>query len=102
MDFDTPFSPPKRYSAKVTGRHAITLPANLCRELGIEVGDTVELEMGYGQAFLRPASYDPVDSLSGILKDIFPDWELVERFIDEEREGWDEREAEIEALDFRG
>ncbi len=42
------------YRAKVTGRHAITLPAELCRQLGIEVGDSVELEIKNGVAELRP------------------------------------------------
>ncbi len=88
----------RRMQAKVTGRHAVTLPAELCRELGIEVGDMIEFEVGYGQALLRPAGRSRVDSLAGILKDVFPDWESVEAFIEEERSGWEERETLLDEL----
>ena len=88
----------KIYRAKVTGRHAITLPAELCRTLGIEVGDTVELEINGDSVELRPTSDVPVlpiSALRGILKPYFPDAtrESIRAYLEEEREGWDEREA---------
>jgi len=88
----------KRMQAKVTGRHTVTLPTELCSELGIEAGDTIEFEVGYGQALLRPANRSRIDSLAGILKDVFPDWESVEAFIEEERSGWEEREDLLDEL----
>jgi bifunctional DNA-binding transcriptional regulator/antitoxin component of YhaV-PrlF toxin-antitoxin module len=91
----------KTYKAKVTGRHAITLPAALCREMGIEVGDTVELEVSGSQAILRLPDEDPVVSLRGILKDYFPDMDSVMQFLEEERAGWDEREAMLDEM-FNG
>jgi bifunctional DNA-binding transcriptional regulator/antitoxin component of YhaV-PrlF toxin-antitoxin module len=86
----------KVYRAKVTGRHAITLPAELCRALGIEVGDSVELVYRGESAELRPTSDVPVlpiTALRGILKPYFPDSASIRAFLDEERAGWDEREA---------
>lgn len=83
------------YRAKVTGRHAITLPALLCRYLNIEVGDTVELEEIGGQAVLRPAgeeSGQDIRPARGILRDHFRDWEDILRFIEEERAGWDKQD----------
>ncbi len=76
--------------AKVTGRHAITLPAALCRELNINVGDTVEIEVSGRQAILRPKDDQRVESVRGILRDLFPTWESVESFIEDERSPWSE------------
>ena len=77
------------YKAKVTGRHAVTLPAKLCRELGIENGDTVEFQVTGRQAVIRKAeAFDP-RSLRGILADDFHSWEDIVEFIETERAGWD-------------
>lgn len=77
------------YKAKVTGRHAVTLPAKLCRTLGIENGDTVEFEVDGDHAVVRKIeTFDP-RSLRGILKPYFRDWDDIVAFIEEEREGWE-------------
>ncbi|MGD9710943.1 MAG: AbrB/MazE/SpoVT family DNA-binding domain-containing protein [Thermomicrobiales bacterium] len=78
---------PTLLKAKDTGRHVVTLPASLCRALGIEVGDTVEFEIAGRQAILRPESNEPHEDIRGVLRDIFPDWKSVEAFIQEERAG---------------
>jgi bifunctional DNA-binding transcriptional regulator/antitoxin component of YhaV-PrlF toxin-antitoxin module len=98
----TPPKPPKtEFRAKVTGRHAITLPAELCRRLQIETGDTVELALVGGQALLRKAPEDePVPELVGLLSDYFADWEDVKRFIEEERSGGEERDRLLYGDDF--
>lgn len=88
----------KIYRAKVTGRHAITLPAELCRELGIEVGDSVELTVTDGVATLRPLSVLPISALRGILKPYFPDSQSIRDFLDEERADADEREALLDQI----
>lgn len=76
------------YRAKVTGRHAVTLPAKLCRTLGIENGDTVEFEVTGNQAVVRKVeAFDP-RSLRGILKPYFRDWDDIVAFIEEERASW--------------
>jgi bifunctional DNA-binding transcriptional regulator/antitoxin component of YhaV-PrlF toxin-antitoxin module len=86
------------YKAKVTRRHAITLPAALCREMGIEVGDTVELEVNGSQAILRREDEYANESIRGILKGTFPDWESIAQFLEEERAGWDEKEALLDEM----
>jgi bifunctional DNA-binding transcriptional regulator/antitoxin component of YhaV-PrlF toxin-antitoxin module len=92
--------PPKpaktEFRAKVTGRHAITLPAALCRSLHIETGDTVEIALLGSQALLRKAPEDePVPELMGLLSDYFTDRDDVKRFLEEERRGWTERERRL-------
>ena len=77
------------YKAKVTGRHAVTLPAKLCRTLGIENGDTVEFEVDGDHAVVRKSeTFDP-RSLRGILADDFRDWDDIVAFIEEERSSWE-------------
>jgi AbrB family looped-hinge helix DNA binding protein len=85
----------KTYRAKVTGRHAITLPAELCRRLGIEVGDSVELEVRDGAVELRPARVPRIytlQELRGILRPFFKDWEDIQQHIKELRDEWDDFE----------
>lgn len=77
------------YKAKVTGRHAVTLPAKLCRTLNIENGDTVEFELDGDHAVVRKVeAFDP-RSLRGILRPYFRDWDDIVSFIEEERAGWE-------------
>ena len=77
------------YLAKVTGRHAVTLPAKLCRTLAIENGDMVEFEVIGNQAVVRKVEpFDP-SSLRGILAEDFRDWDDIVSFIEEERAGWE-------------
>ena len=81
----------KVYRAKVTGRHAITLPAELCRQLGIEVGDSVELQQRGGRAILRKhedANQAAIPPARGIMRGMFKDWADIQRFVAEERASW--------------
>lgn len=98
-------SPGKVYRAKVTGRHAITLPAELCRSLGIEVGDSVELEVRDGAVELRPAREPRIyslEELNGILRPFFKDWDDILQHIKELRDEWDDfEELEESAEDVR-
>ena len=83
----------KIYRAKVTGRHAITLPAELCRQLGIEVGDSVELEARGDKVELRPAREPRIYSLEelrGILRPLYRDWDDIQQHIKELRDEWDD------------
>ncbi len=81
------------FRAKVTGRHAITLPAELCRQLGIEVGDFVQIEFDGTSVVLRPVEEVPITAIRGIMKKYYPDTDSNQKFLQEERAGWDEREA---------
>jgi bifunctional DNA-binding transcriptional regulator/antitoxin component of YhaV-PrlF toxin-antitoxin module len=89
----------RTYHVKVTGRHAITLPAELCRELGITTGDVIELEIVGQQALLRLAPDEPTPPLQGLLSDYFTGWEDINRLIEEERKGWEEREELLEQME---
>ena len=81
-----------RFVVKVSGRHGITLPAELRRHMDIEAGDTVEIVWHEWGATLHKVRTAPVPELMGLLSDYFTDWEDVQQFIEEERSGWEERE----------
>lgn len=85
--------PTSVFRAKVTGRHAITLPAELCRQLGIEVGDFVQIEIDGHTAVLSPVEDVSMTAIRDIMKRYFPDTASNQAFLQEERSGWDEREA---------
>jgi bifunctional DNA-binding transcriptional regulator/antitoxin component of YhaV-PrlF toxin-antitoxin module len=88
----------KRFRAKVTGRHAITLPAELCRALVIQVGDTVEIELQGDHATLRRETPREMPSARGILGGMFSSLDEIDRYVEEERRGWDEREDLLMAV----
>jgi bifunctional DNA-binding transcriptional regulator/antitoxin component of YhaV-PrlF toxin-antitoxin module len=88
----------KVYRAKVTGRHAITLPAELCRQLGIEVGDSVEFVLQDDVVTFKAQPIPHISSLRGILKPYFPDSESIREFLEEERAGLDERDAFLDQI----
>jgi len=89
---------PTIFRAKVTGRHAITLPAELCRQLGIEVGDVVQIELVGDTAVLRPIGDMPITAIRGIMKKYYPDTASNQAFLQEERSGWEERDALYERI----
>lgn len=82
------------FAAKVTGRHAITLPADLCRELEIEVGDTVEFRLVRGVATLSRRGSRSPESTKGLLNGYFGNWDEAKRYVHEERSTWDERASD--------
>ena len=82
------------YQAKVTGRHAVTLPAELCRALGIENGDMVQFTMQYGTIVMHRAADSPPPQARGILAGSFKSMADINRFIREERD-WDEHEEDL-------
>jgi bifunctional DNA-binding transcriptional regulator/antitoxin component of YhaV-PrlF toxin-antitoxin module len=87
----------RRYRSKVTGRHAVTLPAELCRRLGIELGDTVEFREHAGVVTMYPvAAPEPIDPI-GMLAGYFESTDDINRFIAQERGRWtEEDEAEYQ------
>jgi AbrB family looped-hinge helix DNA binding protein len=92
-------TPPAKttYQVRVTRRHAITLPAELRREFDIQCGDALELQIDGDQIVLRRSVSAALDRLQGILRPYFKDHDEVRRFLEEERSGWAEREAQLEA-----
>ncbi|MDO8615069.1 MAG: AbrB/MazE/SpoVT family DNA-binding domain-containing protein [Dehalococcoidia bacterium] len=66
----------------IRNRRQITLPADICRRLGIEVGDSVMLEVEDGYVRLTPSRKRAVDALAAIQKAFqesgIPEEELLE------------------------
>lgn len=87
----------RHYRSKVTGRHAVTLPAELCRRLGIESGHTVEFREHAGVVTMYPiATPEPIDPI-GMLAGYFDSMDDINRFIAQERGRWtEEDEAEYQ------
>ena len=78
---------------------ALLLPTALCRELGLESDDEVVLTVeAEGRISVREADGEQVANapLRGLLRDYFKDREDIQRFIEEERQGWAEREERLD------
>jgi antitoxin component of MazEF toxin-antitoxin module len=54
--------------AVIRERRQITLPAEICREIGVEVGDTVALEIKSGSLVITPSRKRALDALEEIRK----------------------------------
>jgi hypothetical protein len=66
--------------------------------MDIATGDTVEIRLAGEQAFLRRAGGVGWSSARGLLRDYFRDWEDINRFVQEERQAWQEREAALDQM----
>ena len=88
----------RTYRVEVSDRNALILPEALAQELGVSPGDIVELQVVGEHAELRRAPKEPTSSLRGLLSKYFKDREDVERFIEKERRGWEERDEELAPL----
>ena len=76
--------------AKISPRGAVNLPAKVLREVGWEHGDSLFVEVLDDDFVLlsrKPASL--AKALSGRLTHLFPGGEDTQRFLDEERAGWE-------------
>lgn len=76
----------------ITGKNQISLPAQGLRELGWGKGDRLMVQiLGDNMLVLmrRPESW--ADAFSGKMGDVFGDHEDTMRYLDEERQGWEER-----------
>ena len=86
----------RAFRAKMTGRRSVTIPAELCRELGIEPCDAIEFSLGHGYLMLRrvadapPGDDSAVERAMGVLGGYFESVEDVNRFIREGRGDWTE------------
>lgn len=87
------------FRLKVTRRNTVTLPAELRRELEIEDGDFIDVRIEGSRAVIHKSSWPEQDVRygRGLLRDYFKDHDDVMRFLDEERNGGTERDAQLEA-----
>lgn len=85
-----------RVRAKLNARHSVTLPAVLRERLGLQSGDSVEFEM-QNDAVLLTRVAPEIPPARGMLGGRFGSWENVNRYVEEERERWDQREEHLNA-----
>ena len=52
--------------AKIRERRQITLPADFCKELGLDVGDSLSLELRDGVVVATPCRKEALDALAAI------------------------------------
>jgi bifunctional DNA-binding transcriptional regulator/antitoxin component of YhaV-PrlF toxin-antitoxin module len=78
----------------------IALPAELGDALGIATGDTVDVRVIGHRLILQRSESPPAPPPRGLLREYFSSWEDINRFIEEERGGWEERD-ELLAEDRR-
>jgi bifunctional DNA-binding transcriptional regulator/antitoxin component of YhaV-PrlF toxin-antitoxin module len=81
----------KPYRIRLGARRTLTLPAELCQELGVSPGDVLDVYVDRGKATILPRP-----KARGILRGYFSSWEEVNRFVEEERSGWQERETRLQ------
>ena len=82
----------RTYPATATTRDDIALPTELGEALGIAAGDTVEVRILDNQLIVRRVENETLPSPRGLLRDYFSDWDDINRFIEGERNGWEERD----------
>jgi AbrB family looped-hinge helix DNA binding protein len=78
---------PMTLQVKVSSKHQIAVPATVRRELAIDAGDHLLVEVQDGAIVLIPMPVDPVEELKGLGREI---WEGVDvqEYLDGERAGW--------------
>ena len=78
-------------SIKVSKRHQVVLPSAACRQLHIEAGDRLLVDVQDGVLVLIPQPEDYVEHLAGLHREI---WEGVDRepsgrdYLNQERNAW--------------
>lgn len=74
---------------KVSNKHQIAVPATVRKELHIESGDHLLVEVREGHIILMPEPHDYSRHLRGLHREI---WEGVEpqEYVEREREAWAE------------
>ena len=72
---------------RVSSKHQIAVPATVRRQLSIDAGDNLLVEVHDGVIFLIPKSDDPVEELRGLGREIWADIDAQD-YVTGEREGW--------------
>jgi AbrB family looped-hinge helix DNA binding protein len=69
--------------ATIRERRQVTLPAEICRQLDLDVGDSVTLELREGSLVLTPARKRALDALEELHR-IFAESDVTEEELQEE------------------
>ena len=82
-------------SVKISTKHQIVVPSAVRRELHLEPGDRLTVEVREGEIVLRPRPAKASERLRGLGKGLYGDpVEYIRRLRDE----WEERQRERDAL----
>lgn len=73
---------------KVSSKHQIALPASVRRQLSIEAGDYLLVEVEDGAMVLVPKPVDPIEEIRGLGREL---WDGVDaqEYVDRERDEWE-------------
>jgi len=77
-------------AVKVSSRHQIALPSRARRELDIQPGDRLLVDIQDGMLLLVPEPTDYVTHLAGLHKEVWADID-VDDYLREERDAWSEK-----------
>lgn len=73
----------------ISSKYQITLPARLVRELGLEPGDKLAVELEDGRLILHPRPKDWVSYTAGSLKGVYGETkEDIDAYLKEVRGSW--------------
>lgn len=83
------------YIAKLSSKARITIPAEVCRQLGVGPGDRVIVEVEEGRATFRPVRDTFTEWMEGLGKDLWKSVGGGRTWLARERDAWvrDERAA---------
>ena len=78
---------PEAIRVKVSNRHQIALPSSARKQLNIQAGDRLLVDVQEGMIVLIPEPEDYVEHLTGLHKDV---WQGVDAttYLEQEREAW--------------
>lgn len=74
-------------TVKVSPRYQISLPSRARKELNIEVGDRLLVDVQDGMLILLPQPANYVSHLAGLYREIWQDVDTTV-YLNEEREAW--------------
>ena len=86
--------------ATIRERRQITLPADFCRELDIDIGDSLTLELREGSLVLTPSRKAALDALTAIQKAFQQSGITEEELLEEGRRVRTELVREIYGEDY--
>ncbi|MAU01029.1 MAG: AbrB family transcriptional regulator [Anaerolineaceae bacterium] len=77
----------KPTAIKVNNRYQITLPREICQQLGIEPGDELLVDRQGDTIVLLPKPKNPVDYLAGLHKEV---WQNIDpqEYLRQEQAAW--------------
>ena len=79
---------------KVSRKHQIAVPAKFRRQLDINAGDRLSVEVRDGTLVLRPQRMSAADELREIGKDFWPGFDGI-KLLNELRDEWTQREEQL-------